>query len=112
MTFKAPLSLAALLPVLISAPSVAVMAEQNIRILPDQAALACQARAQHELEAQGGEAMALKRFNTEAMENFMQRVKGQFEFVLNGETRDVDVVCDVSSSKGVEVFTMEIMPQS
>ncbi|MEM7523745.1 MAG: hypothetical protein AAF360_08330 [Pseudomonadota bacterium] len=81
-------------------------AGDNIRILPDQAALACQARAEHELTRRGGEVMAVKRYDTEAMENFMFRVKGLFIGRLNGEEEEVEVECEVSSSKGVEVFTM------
>lgn len=95
---------------MLTLPSLA-RAEDNIRILPDQAVLACQARADHMLMERGADAEAVKRFVAEAMENFMFRVKGQFETKVAGEERRVDVTCDVSSN-GVEVFTMVIEPMS
>ncbi|MEM7547163.1 MAG: hypothetical protein AAF367_16660 [Pseudomonadota bacterium] len=84
--------------------------EENIRILPDQAVLACVARAEHDLMARGGEAMSIQRYDTEPMKDFMQRVTGRVSVTLDGVEREVQVICDVSSSKGVEVFTMEVMP--
>lgn len=81
-------------------------AEDNIRILPDQAILACQAKAEHELKRRSGEVMAIKRYDAERMENFMFRVKGRFVGKVDDKEEEVEVECEVSSSKGVEVFTM------
>ena len=88
------------------------LAGENIRILPDQAILACTARTDHVLmERGGGNAQPISRFQTDAMENFMFRVKGRFAAQLEGVEREIDVECDVSSN-GVEVFTMVIEPMS
>lgn len=81
-------------------------AEENIRILPDQAILACQAKAEHELSKRAGEVIAIKRYDADAMENFMFRVKGLFSAKLAERAEVVEVECEVSSSRGVEVFTM------
>jgi len=87
-------------------------AGSNIRILPDQAVLACQARAGHEIEARGGTGAApAERFHTETMENYMFRVKGLYLARLDGAEKKVAVTCDVSST-GVEVFAMEVGPSS
>ncbi|MEM7508167.1 MAG: hypothetical protein AAF415_15645 [Pseudomonadota bacterium] len=88
----------------------AVFAAETIRILPDQAVLACQARTEHALTERGAEdPTPIKRFSPEAMENFMFRVKGLYRTRIEGEEQQVDVECDVSSN-GVEVFTMVIEP--
>lgn len=81
-------------------------AADNIRILPDQAILACQAKAEHELSKRAGEVIAIKRYDADAMENFMFRVKGLFSAKLGEREEVVEVECEVSSSQGVEVFTM------
>ncbi|MEM7059681.1 MAG: hypothetical protein AAF557_19015 [Pseudomonadota bacterium] len=87
------------------------IAADNIRILPDQAILACTARTMQELEQKGGgEAKPIERFVTEPMENFMYRVKGRFQADLDGSSREVKVECDVSSN-GVDVFTMLVDPR-
>ncbi|MEL6794042.1 MAG: hypothetical protein AAFU55_06475 [Pseudomonadota bacterium] len=82
----------------------------NIRILPDQAALACQAKAEYELSARGGHVMAINRYQTERGPNFMFHVTGEFVAMIGAEVgaeeRLVSVECDVSSSEGVELFTM------
>lgn len=86
-------------------------AEGNIRILPDQAILACHARATHDLAAGGAEVMATKRYAATAMPGFMFHVEGTLVARMEGRERLVAVGCDVSSSHGVEVFTMEVAPE-
>ena len=90
--------------------SLPAAAGSNIRILPDQAVLACQARATHAL-AERGDAGAepVERFTTEAMPDYMFRVKGVYSTRIDGGERRVEVECDVSST-GVEVFTMVVNP--
>lgn len=85
-------------------------AAETIRILPDQAVLACQARTEHALSKRGAaDPTPIKRFQSEAMENFMFRVKGLYRTEIAGAEQQIDVECDVSSN-GVEVFTMVIEP--
>ncbi|MEL7462902.1 MAG: hypothetical protein AAFN79_02480 [Pseudomonadota bacterium] len=83
-------------------------AGENIRILPDQAALACQAKAEYELSARGGHVMAINRHQTERGPNFMFHVTGEFVAEIGAKARVVAVECDVSSSEGVELFTMVV----
>ncbi|MEO0819097.1 MAG: hypothetical protein AAF074_01600 [Pseudomonadota bacterium] len=106
--FRAIPPLALVLSVLGAAP---VPADQ-IPFRPDEAILACQARGMHAIEAEEGvAAKPAKRFVTERMPKHMWHVKGAFTARFDGETRAVDVECDVSSS-GVEVFTMHLAPES
>lgn len=93
----------ALLLLLLAGPAAA----QNIRILPDQAILACEARARKALETEGAEAMGAGRWRAEAMANFMFRVSGRIAVAMGGASREAQVVCEVSSSKGVELFVMD-----
>ena len=81
-------------------------AGENIRILPDQAALACQAKAEYELSSRGGHVMAINRYQTERGPDFMFHVTGEFVAEIGTGERIVSVECDVSSSEGVELFTM------
>lgn len=106
----AALSLALALAASLAAPL--AQAQQTIRILPDQAILACQAHTMHALEERGAVAPSpVQRFATERMDDFMFKVTGLFEARFDEEPRQVDVSCDVSSN-GVEVFTMVIEPMN
>ncbi|MEM8792630.1 MAG: hypothetical protein AAGE80_13505 [Pseudomonadota bacterium] len=85
-----------------------VLAGETIRILPDQAVLACKARTNHALAGRASNTPEpIARFKTDAMENFMFRVKGLYRARIEGADREISVECDVSS-EGVEVFTMII----
>ncbi|MEO1000036.1 MAG: hypothetical protein AAFW69_05460 [Pseudomonadota bacterium] len=96
----------ALIPLLfLAAPA---LAEETIRILPDQAILACHARTEQAVEAIGGsDPRTVERYTADRMDGFMFSVHGLLEAEIEGERRELDVACDVSSA-GVEVFTMVV----
>ncbi|MEM9781973.1 MAG: hypothetical protein AAF899_05825 [Pseudomonadota bacterium] len=75
---------------------------------PDEAILACQARAMHMIEVESGaDAEAVGRFSTERRPDHMWLVSGAFSASFGGASRVVGVDCDVSST-GVEVMVMRI----
>ncbi|MEM6972321.1 MAG: hypothetical protein AAF577_05900 [Pseudomonadota bacterium] len=75
---------------------------------PDEAVLACQARAMHMIEVESGaDAHAEGRFASERLEDHMWHVSGAFTAMFLGKSERVGVDCDVSSD-GVEVFVMRI----
>ncbi|MEM9010790.1 MAG: hypothetical protein AAGE18_06145 [Pseudomonadota bacterium] len=92
----------------LTAAPLPVAADETIRILPDQAVLACHSRAQQAVrELDGNDPVPVQRYDNAPMENFMFTVKGKLAAEIEGEVREIEVSCDVSSN-GIEVFSMVV----
>lgn len=87
--------------------ALAALAE-TVPFRPDEAILACQARAMHMIEIESGaDAKALGRFATERRADHLWHVSGAFSALFDGRAQQVGIDCDVSSA-GVEVMVMRI----
>lgn len=91
---------------LLAAPAGA-LAEEPLPMTPDKAALACEARSQHEMKEKGAKAVAVTHYDTTEIGDFKYRVEGVYAVTLDNAKKSVEVVCDVSTA-GVDVFTMTV----